>query len=498
MIPPLVAIFASPLAVLLLFRLFPPRAALVWTLLLGYLFLPTKVGFNLPMLPRLDKDTVPALAALACLIYLGPRLSQDPAGAPQPGWVPRDRLIRIFILALLAGTFLTVLTNRDALVYGSTRLPGLKPYDGLSSILSTLMMLLPMLLARKYLASVASQKLILFGLCIAGLIYTLPIIYELVMSPQLNRIVYGFFPHAWNQHIRDGGYRPLVFLHHGLWLGIFMCVSVLAAGGYARITEDGPAKTYYFAATFWLLIILIACKSLGAIGITLLFLPLVLLAHMRLQLLIAAVIAGTILLYPALRGAGVIPVDRAVQIAASIDPIRSRSLNYRFTNENILLKKANNRPLFGWGGWGRSRVFDRDGQDISTTDGLWVIIVGERGWIGYLARFGLLCAPILILAFRRREEGLSPTTAVLALVLTGNLIDLIPNAGLTPVTWLLAGSLIGQLERRTAEVTASAPTGGTRRRMRLTRFEHSPQPPSAPPTRRQLSPPRHREDSNAV
>lgn len=501
MIPPLFAIFASPLAVMLLFRLLPPRAALVWSLLLGYLFLPTSVGFNLPVLPRLDKDTMPALAALACLLFLGPRLAQDPAGAPQPGWLPRHPLVRLLIAGLLIGTFLTVLTNRDALTYGATRLPGLKLYDGMSSLLSALMMLLPMLLARKYLASESSQKLILQALCIAGLIYTLPIIFELLMSPQLNRIVYGFFPHSWHQHIRDGGYRPLVFLHHGLWLGIFMCVSVLAAAGHARVTE-GRARSLSLAATAWLLVILVACKALGALGIALLLLPFALLFGMRVRFLMAALIAGTILLYPGLRGAGLVPVEQAVSIAAAIDPVRSRSLNYRFANEDILLEKANQRPLFGWGGWGRSRVFDSNGQDISTTDGMWIIIVGERGWLGYLARFGLLCAPMLLLAFRKQAAGLGPTTSLLALALAGNLIDLIPNAGLTPVTWLLAGALIGQLERRTAEASeTAAPAAEADRSVRFTRFEPRPRLPAAADTsvrRRALSPSRHREDPNAL
>ena len=39
-------------------------------------------------------------------------------------------------------------------------------------------------------------------------------------------------------------------------------------------------------------------------------------------------------------------------------------------------------------------------------------------------------------------------TVGLAMALTANLVDLIPNSGLSPVTWLLAGALCGRLEHQ--------------------------------------------------
>lgn len=506
MIPPLFAIFCFPAVAVILFRTLAPRSALIWCILLGYLFLPTKVGWNLPALPTIDKDTMPALAAIVCLLALSPRTVAPP---PLPGWLPRHPVILFLVAGLVLSSFLTVATNGDSLVYGDLSLPGLRLYDGFSAVLSTIMSILPLLLARKYLASEDSQFLIMRALCVAGLIYSLPIIFELLMSPQLNMMVYGFFPHSWQQHVRDGGYRPLVFLQHGLWLGILICVTVLAALGYLRASRS-PRRILYLGAAAWLFLLLIAAKSLGAVAIAFLLAPAILFLSMRLQLLVAAFLAGSILLYPALRGAGLIPVNHVVNLAATINPVRASSFQHRLNNEDILLEKANQRPAFGWGGWGRSRIFDEYGRDISTTDGLWVIFIGEKGWLGYLGRFGLLCIPTLILAFRRRETGLTLTTSVLSLILAANLIDLIPNAGLTPVTWMIAGALIGRLELKEAAAEETGTEAGETRGRRLTRFGARHQrPPAAAPLARAESrasrmrrsgsfrKSRYREDSNA-
>ena len=74
---------------------------------------------------------------------------------------------------------------------------------------------------------------------------------------------------------------------------------------------------------------------------------------------------------------------------------------------------------------------------------MWIITVGVSGWFGYIAQFGLLTVPIILLTLYRRRLDLSLATSGLCLVLTANLIDMIPNATLTPVTWLIAGALMG-------------------------------------------------------
>jgi hypothetical protein len=135
-----------------------------------------------------------------------------------------------------------------------------------------------------------------------------------------------------------------------------------------------------------------------------------------------------------------------VSLAEEISEQRARSLEFRFDNEDLLLERANERPVFGWGPFGRNRVYDELGRDQSVVDGAWIVAIGQGGWIGYIGRFGLLTLPIILLALRRRSYGIEIATAVLCLVLVANVIDMIPNGTQSPITWLIVGALLGRLE----------------------------------------------------
>ena len=443
----MLAVLFWPVVVFWLFATRKPAQALAASILGGYLFLPENYAIDLPAVPSLDKNSIAGLAAvLASAIFLkGPAIRDLPEGMVMPGIVPGSRAVRILLAVLLIGMAGTVVSNGDPVSYGPRWLPGLRFYDMLSFMGNMLFSLIPFLLARKYLAHPQAHIALLVSLAVFGLIYTLPALYEIRMSPQLSRMIYGYFPHAWLQHIRAGGYRPVVFLNHGLWLAIFLSVSFLAALTLWRLSS-GPLRMRWLLASLWLLMTLILAKGMGALGIGILLGATILLMPVRLHILMAASISVIVLVYPMLRGAGWIPVDTVVSTARDLDPARAASLSFRLENEDILLAKANERPLFGWGGWGRNRVYNDNGVDISVTDGYWVQAMGVRGWTGYLAEMGLLAIPLVLLALRWRGLALTSATAGLALVLTANLIDLIPNATLTPVTWLLAGALAGRLE----------------------------------------------------
>lgn len=488
-------LYLSPMVVILLFRVMPRTPALIWSVVGGYLFLPVGIGMNLPLLPALTKDLLPVLAAaVMCLVVAADRpgevvaplrraarpatlpaasrkeragqggearstftrqrtpvARQEAAATPQAGAeavqaIPARRtLVGNILLALLVGTpFLTALQNTDPVRAGPRVIAGLQPYDAFSLLLGALVTVLPLLLARRYLATPAHHLVLLRILCVAGLIYSLPALFEVRMSPQLNVWFYGYFPHSFAQQMRDGGFRPVVFIQHGLRVALFFAVTILAAFALWRMRKAPGA----LLAGAWLLGVLVLCKSLGALLTTLLLLPVVILAPMRVQMIAAAAIAMTVLLYPMLRGADLIPVDRITTFAASISEERAGSLQFRLDNEDILLDRANLKPFSGWGSWGRNRVYDpRTGEDISVTDGAWIIIIGVYGWIGYVAQFGFLTIPTLLLALRQRAFALSFATTGLCLVLAVNLIDLIPNSGLTPLTWLIAGAVLGYWER---------------------------------------------------
>jgi hypothetical protein len=448
---PLAAIFAWPLVVWALFGKLRVPLALTISLVAGYLLLPERTALDLPMLPSLDKHTVPALMAL--LVLLGASWRDA-----RPAWVPANGLARLMVLALVTASFITVATNLDPVGFR----PGLRLYDGFSAVLSVILQLLPLLLARKYLARAEDHRTLLAVLCAAGLCYSVLILYEIRMSPQLNNMVYGFFPHDWVQHMRGAGFRPVVFLSHGLWLAIFMCMTALATFGASRLFLGKGAALAL--AGLWLLLVLFLSKSLGALMITLLLAPVVLFAHFRVQLMVAALVAAVIVTYPLLRGVGLVPINAIMNISERISEERAESLKYRLVNEETLLEKAGQRPVFGWGGWGRSRTYTDDDRLSDTADGYWIIILGQGGWVRYLGEFGLVAGPLILMGLFSRRYPVGPEAAILALALTANLIDLIPNGTATPITWLLAGALWGRLEtaRESAQEIPGKIDGATR------------------------------------
>ncbi|MCE8468103.1 hypothetical protein LZ189_03400 [Rhodovulum sulfidophilum] len=460
MVPPMLALWSWVIVTVILFRVLRPAGALVACLLGAYLLLPVRVTVDLPLLPALNKHSLPAIAAAVMTMIVAAGVQRPrPAGTGGasrilPGWIPGNIWIRLLFLVAVLSVGLSALVNNDTLVYGPTVRRGLGPYDAGSMVLTMAVTLLPFVLGRRLLADEAGRRVLLWGLCLSASAYAFLALFEVRMSPQLNMMVYGFHPASWIQHLRGGGYRPLVFLEHGLRLGIFLTMAILIACGLPRIEPRRRFLCLLLAA--WLFGTLVLAKTVGALAIGLLLVPVALFFSTRLQILAAAVLAATVLFYPLLRSADLIPTERVLGLFEKYsNEDRVGSLKYRLKNEDILLDKAMQRPALGWSSFARNRVFDpKTGRDISVTDGIWAIVIGESGLIGYMAQFGLLTVPILLLV--RRPRQVEPSTALLALALVANLADIIPNSSLTPVTWLIAGTLAGRLEQARAPAAATA------------------------------------------
>lgn len=456
-------LFGWPVVAWLLFRRLPPGQAAVATIIWGYLLLPERLSIDPPLLPAIDKYFVPSLSASVLLWVHNRSKRRQPAQASDGGTSDGGRKRRraapsrgaampwIVLGVLAASSLFTGLSNDYPLVYGPKVLPAMRIYDGFSLMLSYGVTLLPLLLAQRYLAGKEIQLFTLRTLAWAGLVYSLLILFEIRMSPKLNIDIYGFFPQSYAQHYRSGGWRPIVFLQHGLRVGIFMAMAVLAAATLYRISS-GKMRMQWLLATLWLLAILSISKNLGAFLICLALLPFALRFSPRLAQLGAMLIAVVILAYPMARGAGMIPTNWVVTQIQKISIDRAESFEFRLINEDKLLAKANMKPISGWGSWSRNRVYNPEsGADISTTDGTWIILIGVSGWVGYLSLFGLLCLPIIFLWRRYGKLRLSPIDVGLSLILVANLADLIPNSSLVPITWLIAGLLWARLTHRDAD-----------------------------------------------
>jgi hypothetical protein len=353
---------------------------------------------------------------------------------------------------------LTVLTNPDSLVFGDLVLPGLKPYDAASAAASKGIDLIPFLLGYNMLRTARSQDYLLWALVAAMLFYSLLIIIEIRLSPQLHTWIYGFFPHSFDQQMRSGGFRPVVFLGHGLLVATLTSMTIVAAAYLAR----RRAQIFGISAWFWLaylMCIMVLCRSLGALILAVAALPAAIFIQRGGVRLICALVAITVLVYPMMRGADLVPVQALADQVAAVSPERASSFQTRIDNEDSLLERARQRPLFGWGGYGRNEIFDEyTGQDMSITDGTWIIIIGMSGWAGYIATFGLLCLPMVRAWWRGAH--VSAAGVALSLMLAVNLLDLIPNSSLTPLTWLLAGTLAA-VPRRTRQARHSKHAGSS-------------------------------------
>lgn len=446
-------LFSWPLVAWALFRMLPLQKALIWTIMGSYLILPPATGIKLPMIPMLDKHSLPAICAFV-LCYVHGRDHPESHARTSGG-----AIITWLLVLMMVSPFFTVMTNPEPLFFGPLVIPGLRPYDAVSVISGTLVSIIPFILAKRYLNTPSAHREIMRAFVFGGLACSLPAMVEVRLSPQLNVWVYGFFAHDFIQHIRAGGFRPILFLNHGLMVGIFLCLSILAALSLWREArrEGKPSHTWLLSAV-WLMITLVMVKSVGALLITLTLGTVIGLLGRRMQMLVALMVASVVISYPILRGAGVIPVDQIYEIALSQSADRAQSLKFRLDNEDNLLARANEKPAFGWGGWGRNQIFDPvTGEMLSVTDGIWVILIGSNGWAGYLAYFGLLTLPIFMLASTRSRSDRSFITPGLMIMLSAVLIDFLPNAGLISYVWIMAGALAGAVIRPSGATDENAP-----------------------------------------
>lgn len=305
---------------------------------------------------------------------------------------------------------------------------------------------IPYLYGRIYLRSFESLRSAAYGIFLGGVFYIPLCLYEIRMSPQLNKMIYGFQYGSWSV-VRYNGYRPNVFLRDGLDLGLWMTAATLC--GYClyrfRITRRvyGIKIEYIFLC---LLATTILCKATGALlllgtGMALMYLWQK--TRWRTPILLLSL---TPILYLGVRTTQAYDFSHVVEVAKSVfGPDRAQSLEFRLKNEDMLIGRALESPVLGWTGYGRNRVRNEDGKVLTITDGYWVIVMGTFGIVGLILFYsGLLTVPILcVLRFSSRRYALSEVGAAVALSLFTIIlsIDCLLNAFWTSVYPLCLGGL---------------------------------------------------------
>ncbi len=442
-----------PVVAFYLYSTLPIGRATLWTILGGYLLLPAGTEIKFQMVPAFDKHSIPNLAALICCALYTRRLPKFSRGFG---------LAEVLILLMLIGPLITSMLNTDSIRIGETLLPGVGAYDAGSATIAAFIFILPFFLGRQFLRNSENNAEVLRVLVIAGLAYSLPMLFEVRMSPQLNNWIYGYFPSAWGQEFRYSGFRPVVFLGHGLYVAFFAATTTVAAAAFWR-TRTHIARLPPGGITAYLSLVLLLCKTASALVYCAVLMPLVRWASPRWQLHVAGALVIIAVSYPLLRVADLVPTTSILEVASAVNVDRAASLKTRFDQEQQLLEHAWQRPWFGWGRYGRNRVYHGwNGSDSSVTDGYWIITMGTFGLVGFAATFGLLGLAVVRAATAlkyaqtiRDKEYL----AALALIVAINIVDLLPNSSISPWTWLLVGALFGRAEALHAVSAQRTPLG---------------------------------------
>jgi hypothetical protein len=414
-----------PLLMFLYLKLPPRRAALAGALI-AWLFLPV-AEIKVPDVPVYSKTS-----CISAGILVGAAVF-DAARFLRLRVHPVDLPMILWCLCPLASS----LDN------------GLGIHDGVSAVAyQTLTWGIPYAIGRLYFSDREGIRDLAWGFVIGGLAYVPLCLYEIRMSPQLHRMLYGFHQHEFAQTIRFGGFRPVVFMHHGLMVGLWMSAATLVGAWLWWAGAVRPPGRRLWGALFIVLAATtMACKSFGAL--LLLAVGLGCLGLSR-ALGTKAFLWGLACLAPVYVAARVTQTWSGEGVLPALSEFtseRAASFKFRLTNETMLIEKAMQRPLLGWSGWGRSRVYDESGRDVSVTDGLWIIELGTHGIVGLVSMVLAFLLPVAVFLNRVPladwfRPPLAPAAALAAIVLVA-LIDYLPNGLINPLYTVAVGGLAG-------------------------------------------------------
>jgi hypothetical protein len=400
------------------------RKGLVTGYLLGYLFLPQH-SIPLPGIPDLSRETATSYAAIIAMLLI------------DRGEMARFRphLCDLMVLSWCLLQGVSAATNGD------------DANEIVSAVFSELLLWgIPYFMGRIYFGDREGMRLLGLSFIIGILIYIPLMLWEHRFSPQLHNILYGF--HRWGMFEKRGsGYRPRVFLGNGLELGMFLSAATII--GYHCWRRKALEKLfgvrfgYCQAALFFMTVIhramgaLILCA--GGIG------SLMACRMTRSKWPILGLIL-TPILYLCTRPTHIFDPQPLVDIVASYDEERAESLATRIHFENVLMDRAEERQLFGWGRMGgRWRIKDEEGFDRTLSDGYWIIIYGISGAAG-LFTFTCMMGLPLILAWRSipKREWMDRENAFTVALITCTalyFIDCLANRNVVPMFYIVLGGL---------------------------------------------------------
>lgn len=432
-----IAFFSWPLVVLWLLIKYPLKKALFLAITLSILFLPAGYSIDLPGFPPLARQGLTSVSLVLFLFLLGKRLRAFQSGLMQ------KLIIGYSIVFLLSAS-----TNMSPVLNGGKLLQGASYYDGFSNLLRMLIVFVPFFIGRYFFSDIKDTEAMFKLFVVIGLIYSLPMLLEIRLSPQLHRWVYGYHSGEFIQNMREGGFRPTVFVGHGLPLAFLFSTCIIAA---LALHKNKVRYTFLprTSIVWYLIAVLILTKTWSALIYIVFGGMLIFRLAPSKQIKWSLLISVLILIYPIAKTTGVFPDKEIISNIREFSVDRAQSLEFRFQNENMLLEHALKKPFFGWSGWGRNRMYDDYGKDISVTDGKWILEIGLNGVIGFIFYYAILLTPLFMAARSIKyieDDRQKVYFCALAIILAVCIVDSIPNTGMGSMHLLFAGALLGQSE----------------------------------------------------
>lgn len=477
--------------VLVLFQRLPPHRALIAAFVAGTLFLPEILQFKhmpeapepmvLVILKATKINVISSSALLASFVFDFSR------------WLSfRPRWFDIPMLMWCAVPFISDYTNDVAL------------YECIvASRDQTLAWGLPYFLGRLYLGSAERIRDVALGLVLGGLAYVPFCLFEIVKGQEMHYRVYGFHQNDPTQSIRGLGNRPVVFLEHGLAVGLWMVVATMMAVWLWQtkaLTKidwwPGKYSLPVKRAAMILLVVTALINSTGAMALGVLG---IIAMYQTRWIGWPILLVGLLLISPLYVGGRIATgqepvgwmtakfdnekIEKELEKKAMAKPLfgwgvtgqqfiggltllfgaeRTASLQFRLKYEDLFMEKALLKPLFGWGDTGEARKFPgvKKQDDEPISDGLWIIALGSYGIVGLASVWAAILLPAVRFMLRHPPrlwvQPIFAPAAVVSLILIMFMIDNLLNAIFNPVYVLMAGGLAGWSGAGVANVSTPA------------------------------------------
>jgi hypothetical protein len=427
--------------VLYFFTRYSAQRALIISFIFAWLFLPVAT-FVLPGIPDYGKMSATVYGILlATAIFDSERFSSF-----RLSWID----IPMLSWAIASSLFSSI-SN------------GLGAYDGFAVALDKLMSWGgPYFMGRLYLTNLSSLRQLAIGLFLGGLVYIPFCWFESRTFTSLHVLVYGMDTgRDASQSIRYGGYRPQVFLEHGLMLGLWMMTACMMGITLwkTRIIKEvlgQPLKVWFviLLATF------VVAKSTGAYMLFMIGAIIMVMAWQFRTAILVWVLVGGMILYLYMGVTGTFPNKPIVSALSQVfNEDRVGSVKFRFDNEEVLGARARENMLFGWGGYNRNRVFDEYGKDTTVTDSLWIIAFGLNGVFGLASMTAAILVPVISFIVRYPARTWSnpnvAPAAALAVCIVLYMLDCLLNAMVNPIFMLAAGGLATVALQRRQSLSAA-------------------------------------------